>query len=125
VVDDEHFGITRIVRGADLLPSTAMQKILAGALGYTRFPQVRFLHHPLLIDSGGRKFSKSDGALSLAVLRREGMRPSAVYRFVAGALGVGGAAENAAQLLDACEERHFEMLDIARRGEEPLTTNFS
>jgi len=125
VVDDEHFAVTHIVRGADLRDSSAMQLLLAGALGYKAFPQVRFLHHPLLIDTGGRKFSKSDGALSLAVLRREGMRPSAVYRFVARVLGVEGTVETAAQLLAGCEERHLEMLDITRRGGAPLSVNFS
>ncbi len=124
VVDDEHFGITHIVRGADLLPSTVMQKLLAGALGYAQFPQVAFLHHPLLVDTGGRKFSKSDGALSLAVLRREGMRPSALYRFVAGMLGVTGAVETAGQLLDAVDEKCFDALDIARREALPLPINF-
>ncbi len=124
VVDDEHFAVTHIVRGADLLPSTAMQKLLAAALGYAHFPRVRFLHHPLLIDTGGRKFSKSDGALSLTALRREGMRPSAIYRFVAGTIGVSGAVETAGQLLDAVDERCFDALDIARRGELPLPVNF-
>lgn len=124
VVDDEHFAVTHIVRGADLRDSSAMQTRLAAALGYAHFPQVAFLHHPLLIDAGGRKFSKSDGALSLEVLRREGMRPSALYRFVAGTIGVTGAVDTAGQLLDEVDEKCFDALDITRRGELPLPINF-
>ena len=40
----------------------------------------RFHHHPLLAGAGGRKLSKSDGALSLAAMRENGAAPVAVYR---------------------------------------------
>lgn len=59
VVDDLHFKITHVIRGADLLDSTLAQKFLATCLGADDFQQIVFLHHPLLLDAEGRKLSKS------------------------------------------------------------------
>jgi glutamyl-tRNA synthetase len=90
VVDDCTDGITHIVRGADLLPSTAAQLLLAERLGgsiHTRFSAVWFLHHPLLLDAAGRKLSKSEGSTALKTLRSEGASPNIVYQRVASALG--------------------------------------
>jgi len=62
VVDDAAQGITDIVRGADLLGSTARQQRLATLLGY-RVPFV--LHVPLVLGQDGQKLSKQNGAPSL------------------------------------------------------------
>lgn len=120
VVDDEHFGVTHIVRGADLRDPTAMQRLLADALGYTCFPRARFLHHPLLVDRDGRKFSKSDGSLSLRALREGGVTAAAIYRWVAGTLGLSAKVEHARELLDACDEQRLMALDISCRGDAPI-----
>lgn len=62
-VDDEHFGINRVGRGQDLLPSTAAQSLLSELLGYKDlFERIEFVHHPLLTDGSGAKLSKSAGA---------------------------------------------------------------
>jgi glutamyl-tRNA synthetase len=74
VVDDLHFGIDYIVRGADLLPSTAAQIFIARQLGAARFGELKFLHHVLLPDNHGQKLSKSEGAYSLKSMRANGMR---------------------------------------------------
>ena len=77
VVDDAAQGITDIVRGADLLGSTARQQRLATLLGY-RVPFV--LHVPLVLGQDGQKLSKQNGAPSLdlsaplALLQRAWMR---------------------------------------------------
>ncbi|MCU0435973.1 MAG: glutamate--tRNA ligase family protein [Bacteroidia bacterium] len=60
LVDDKLFEITHIVRGEDLLPSTAAQLFLARHLGYESFLKTRFLHHELITDEQGNKLSKSN-----------------------------------------------------------------
>uniref|UniRef100_UPI00334202F6 tRNA glutamyl-Q(34) synthetase GluQRS n=1 Tax=Castellaniella defragrans TaxID=75697 RepID=UPI00334202F6 len=62
VVDDGQQGVTDVVRGADLLDSTARQRQLARALG---LPCPRTLHVPLLCDASGRKLSKQNHAPAL------------------------------------------------------------
>lgn len=60
VVDDAAQGVTDVVRGADLLSSTARQRVLGRLLG---LPPVRYLHVPLILDAGsGLKLSKQNGA---------------------------------------------------------------
>lgn len=60
VVDDAAQGVTDVVRGADLLSSTARQIVLGRLLG---LPAVRYLHVPLILDAGsGLKLSKQNGA---------------------------------------------------------------
>jgi glutamyl-tRNA synthetase len=65
LLDDLDHAVSLIVRGEDLAPSTAAQVFLAQAGGWEAFGQVRFWHHPLLLDAQGRKLSKSDGAEAL------------------------------------------------------------
>src|SRR5690606_1905721 len=62
VVDDGEQDITHIVRGADLLDSTARQRVLARQLGIS-YPQV--MHVPLLRDETGRKLSKQNHAAAM------------------------------------------------------------
>ena len=62
VVDDALQGITDIVRGTDLLASTARQVHLQHLLGY---PPVTYLHLPIAIDAAGEKLSKQTGAAAL------------------------------------------------------------
>ncbi|WDZ95098.1 tRNA glutamyl-Q(34) synthetase GluQRS [Herbaspirillum sp. WKF16] len=66
VVDDAEQGVTDIVRGADLLDSTARQIYLQRQLGY---PTPRYLHLPLLTNATGEKFSKQNGAQALDLAR--------------------------------------------------------
>ncbi|MEO8590124.1 MAG: glutamate--tRNA ligase family protein [Flavobacteriales bacterium] len=80
LADDVDHGITFIVRGVDLLPSTACQLYLAQLLGLGTFAHVRFLHHPLITDAKGNKLSKSEGASSLRAMRQAGIAPGALRR---------------------------------------------
>ncbi|MFB1486026.1 MULTISPECIES: tRNA glutamyl-Q(34) synthetase GluQRS [unclassified Thiocapsa] len=59
VVDDALQGVTQVVRGADLLLSTPRQILLQRALG---FDQPGYAHVPLVLDTEGRKLSKSMAA---------------------------------------------------------------
>jgi glutamyl-Q tRNA(Asp) synthetase len=75
-VDDLVEGITCVVRGRDLLPSTGRQIQLARLLGRSTPP--RFLHHPLILGADGEKLSKSRHDTSLRQLRAAGLTPAEV-----------------------------------------------
>ena len=66
VVDDADAGITHIVRGADLLDSTARQIYLQGLLG---LPTPTYLHVPVVENGAGEKLSKQTGATALDLAR--------------------------------------------------------
>lgn len=88
LVDDLDDRINLIVRGQDLLPSTAAQLFLAGLHGDNSFAETSFLHHPLVLGEDGRKLSKSDNVLSLAALREGGGSRALVYQAVARQAGL-------------------------------------
>jgi glutamyl-tRNA synthetase len=66
LADDLHFGMNLLVRGSDLLPSTAAQWYLAELAGISKFGECQFLHHPLMHNEAGQKLSKSAGAAAVA-----------------------------------------------------------
>jgi glutamyl-tRNA synthetase len=75
VVDDAAMRISEVVRGADLLKSTARQILLYRALGLT----APFWHHcPLVRDGAGQRLAKRTDALSLRALRERGLTPAEV-----------------------------------------------
>ncbi len=87
VVDDLTFGVTHLVRGADLRPVTKAQYFLAQTAHWTAFERVKCWHHPLILDEKGLKLSKSAGATALAQWRKDRVSPSRVYEIVAQTLG--------------------------------------
>jgi len=66
VVDDAEQGVTDVVRGADLLGSTARQIYLQGLL---RLPTPRYMHVPVVNNAAGEKLSKQTGATPLDMTR--------------------------------------------------------
>ncbi len=72
VVDDAAMQITEVVRGADLLKSTARQILLAQALGLS---SPAWYHCDLLRDGQGQRLAKRHDALSLRALREQGQQP--------------------------------------------------
>lgn len=75
VVDDAAQGVTDVVRGRDLFPSTAVHRVLQTLLG---LPQPRYHHHRLILDTEGRKLSKSTAATGLRELRARGVIPAQI-----------------------------------------------
>jgi glutamyl/glutaminyl-tRNA synthetase len=71
-VDDAEMRITEVVRGADLLLSTARQLLLYRALGL-KAPE--FFHCPLMLDENGQRLAKRGESLSLRALRERGATP--------------------------------------------------
>ncbi len=97
VVDDGAQGVTDVVRGADLLTSTARQRVLARMLGLT---PPRVMHVPLILDPrSGLKLSKQNHAPALDLTR-----PLATLNEAWQALGFTpiAAADTATFLRDAC-----------------------
>jgi len=73
VVDDAAMRITEVVRGADLLVSTARQLLLYRALKLT---PPGFFHCPLVLDEKGQRLAKRHDALNLRTLRGQGKTPA-------------------------------------------------
>ena len=73
VVDDASMQITEVVRGEDLLKSTARQLLLYRVLGWE---PPDFYHCPLVTDEKGVRLAKRHDALSLHALRSQGMQPA-------------------------------------------------
>ena len=72
VVDDARMEISEVVRGADLLESTAQQLLVYRALG---FEPPAFFHCPLVTDARGVRLAKRSGAHSLRAMRDAGVNP--------------------------------------------------
>ncbi|MDH3239758.1 MAG: tRNA glutamyl-Q(34) synthetase GluQRS [Alphaproteobacteria bacterium] len=75
VVDDAHQEVNLVTRGADLLPSTHLQRLLQALLD---LPAPRYHHHPLIADETGARLAKRNDARAIRVLRDEGMSPAEV-----------------------------------------------
>jgi len=72
VADDHAMEISEVVRGADLLKSTARQILIYRALGWT---PPAWCHAPLMLDEKGKRLAKRNEAMSLAKLREDGEDP--------------------------------------------------
>ena len=75
VVDDAAMAITEVVRGEDLLKSSARQLLLYKALGLT---SPKFYHCPLVTDEAGIRLAKRHDVLGLRTLRASGATPDAI-----------------------------------------------
>lgn len=86
--DDVKYGVNLIVRGEDLIPSSALQLHLSGLLGTEVFQSTRFFHHRLLLQHG-QKMSKSAGSAKRS-LQDDGLSAASCYREIANIIGVDG-----------------------------------
>ena len=80
VVDDAASGVDLVVRGADLRPSTPVQRLLQVLLG---LPEPTYLHHPLVVHEDGRRLAKRDQAPTLAAMRAAGVNGRALAEALA------------------------------------------
>ncbi len=84
VVDDAAMGVTEVLRGDDLVPSTPRQLLLYEAL---ELPAPGFVHVPLVVGPDGRRLAKRHGDTRLSALRRAGVRPEALVGLLAWSCG--------------------------------------
>src|SRR3989440_7500647 len=96
VVDDGAMGITQVLRGADLVSSTARPILLPRLLGHR---EPRWAHAPLVVTPGGERLSKRDRPLSLSALRARGADPRRIVADLAHLSGMTGP--------DRCEPRQL------------------
>ncbi len=89
VTDDIADGVTQVVRGADILPFTAIQQYMWRLLGHT---EPAWAHTPVILGPDGRKLSKSHGSEAVASLRERGYRPSDIWSQVLPWLGLPSAS---------------------------------
>ena len=89
VVDDAMMGITEVVRGNDLIPSTFRQIEIYDALGY---PIPSFAHVPLVTGTDGRRLAKRHGDTRLSQYRNEGLRPEKIVAWAAHSAGIVDSA---------------------------------
>ncbi len=90
VVDDAESGIDVVIRGADLLPSSARQILLQRALG---LPAVRYLHLPLVVGPDGLRLAKRHGDTTLRALRAAGWDAPAFLGWLAASAGLAAPGE--------------------------------
>ncbi|MCO4755869.1 MAG: hypothetical protein KC478_15415 [Bacteriovoracaceae bacterium] len=92
VIDDLQMGVNTIIRGIDLLESTAAQIYLAQRLKLSHLNTAQFYHHPLILDKNGEKYSKSQlGKLNknhLKHMRESGLSSKELLRELAPYLGL-------------------------------------
>jgi glutamyl-Q tRNA(Asp) synthetase len=87
VVDDAASGVTLVVRGVDLRPSTPVQRLLQMLLG---LPAPAYHHHALVVHDDGRRLAKRDLAPILAAMRDGGIDGPALARDLATGLVPSG-----------------------------------
>lgn len=74
-LDDALQGITLVTRGEDLFAATHVHRLLQALF---KLPTPRYMHHRLLTDTTGRKFSKRDNAVTIRAMRDAGETPARV-----------------------------------------------
>lgn len=88
IADDTHFNINTIVRGEDLLDSTAVQIHLAKLLRLNSFAENTFLHHTLIKDDQTQKLSKSQAAPAVKAWKEKKNGKTLLLRKIAVLLNV-------------------------------------
>ena len=99
VIDDAATDVDLVIRGADLLPSTARQRVLQQALG---LPLPRTLHLPLVVAADGRRLAKRHGDTRIRMLRQQGWTAERLLGWIASTLNLASpdAAISLSDLLD-------------------------
>lgn len=110
-VDDALMGVTQVVRGRDILPSTPRQIALLHILGYGA---PSYAHVPLLLDEEGERLAKRHNSLSLRYLREQGVDPRRIVGMLGMLAGLGASAHavSPAELLPAFDWSRLPRQDV-------------
>ncbi len=106
VVDDALMGVGDVLRGVDLLDSSARQIALFNAID---FPAPAFWHVPLVLDQTGKRLAKRDHSHSLDYYRQQGYSAQQIIGAMAADLGFIDRSEpmSAKELLDTLDMTTF------------------
>ncbi len=111
VVDDAHQSVNEILRGDDLLLSTAQQKLLQTALA---LPHPSWTHVPLVLDARGIRLAKRHDALSLQELRQRGCAPETIVAWCGRTAGLDLPARCTAEAATSA-------FDVAKLTHRPIS----
>lgn len=114
VVDDARQGVTRVVRGDDLLDSTARQLLVARALGLSWRPA--WLHLPLVRGPDGRRLAKRHGDTRVSSYRGSGVRAERIVGLAAAWSGI--TSRDRPEEMSAAE--FLGALDVGKIPREPV-----
>ncbi len=106
VVDDAFQGVDQVVRGDDLLSQSPGQAVLARLLGY---PEVTYVHVPLVLSTSGARLAKRDGAVTIEELAERGVTIAQIIEVLARSMGVEGV-HSASQLLESMDTETLRAL---------------
>jgi glutamyl-tRNA synthetase len=98
VVDDAAQGVEQVVRGDDLLGSTARQLQVYAALG---LPAPVYAHVPLLLGADGQRLAKREGAMTVQALRARGFSAERLVGLLAHTFGLGDGGPVTAEAVAA------------------------
>ena len=117
-VDEMAMGITQVFRGADLLPTTAVQVALMEELGGT---PPRYWHGPLLLNRHGQRLAKRTGALGVEALRQAGWDGPMLVGTLADSIGLldGRQRISAADLLSGLDRQRLNVACQAGNKPQP------
>ncbi|HSK12719.1 MAG TPA: glutamate--tRNA ligase family protein [Phnomibacter sp.] len=106
--DDLLYNINMVVRGEDLLGSTAAQIFLGGALHAGAFEHIQWVHHPLIGDEKNAKLSKSAGHTSIKWMISQGLNPSGLFDRLVPFLNIRpGTYQNILELKDGWSAQNY------------------
>ncbi len=85
IADDQAMGVTEVIRGRDLIPSTFRQLDLLEVLGWSA---PRYMHVPLMIGNDGRRLAKRHGDTRISWFRQAGFQPQQLWGYLAWTAGL-------------------------------------
>lgn len=107
LVDDTYYQINTVIRGEDLLPSTALQIYLAQITDKPAFAKANFLHHSLIKGTANQKLSKSQAAPAVHLWKNRSNGKIELFREIAVLLNVD--PHKIENIHDLLQEFHFDL----------------